>query len=260
MRSDVSRNNVILALKDAIVATFDDGKWRELGYRTNTIDIIEGDGRLLRSLAWRDPDYSGRVFIVLENILGPTMEKLDTIEKFVGLETWLKEENPDLYQDLYGGEGEVVPLEDVEEAGGILDVNELNQHAARIRNGIRKDPAVALGSAKELLETVLKTILGEHGSRTAEDIRSLLKKVQTKLDIDPKAVEEKLEGADTIRRTLSNLGQLVLGVAEVRNLYGTGHGRSKGKELEIAHARLVVNAAVSVATFLLELWLVREEK
>ena len=57
-----------------------------------------------------------------------------------------------------------------------------------------------------------------------------------------------------MRRTLSNLGQVVLGVAEIQTLYGTGHGRIKSRELEIAHARLVVNAAVSIATFFAEVW------
>jgi hypothetical protein len=54
--------------------------------------------------------------------------------------------------------------------------------------------------------------------------------------------------------TLSNLGQVVIGVAELRTLYGTGHGRSKAPELEIAHARLVVNAAICVTSFLVEVW------
>jgi hypothetical protein len=43
-------------------------------------------------------------------------------------------------------------------------------------------------------------------------------------------------------------------VAELRTLYGTGHGRSKVPELEVAHVRLVVNAAISVASFLVEVW------
>ncbi len=67
-------------------------------------------------------------------------------------------------------------------------------------------------------------------------------------------VSEDAPGRDTIRRTLSNLGQVVIGVAEVRKLYGTGHGnRYQLRELEIAHARLVVNAAVTIATFLMEI-------
>ena len=61
------------------------------------------------------------------------------------------------------------------------------------------------------------------------------------------------DGGKTLKRTLNNLVQIVVGVAEVRNLYGTGHGRYKSKGLEIAHARLVVNAATTVALFLIEL-------
>jgi len=46
----------------------------------------------------------------------------------------------------------------------------------------------------------------------------------------------------------------VVGVAEMGNLYGTGHGRSSAAELERAHARLVVNAAAMLATFLIEVF------
>jgi hypothetical protein len=139
----------------------------------------------------------------------------------------------------------------VEAASTILDVSELNRHAARIRTGIRQDPEQAIGSAKELLESVLKTILEDHAAKPNEDMPTLLKKAQQKLRLDPKSTEP---GSETLRRTLSNLGQIVIGVAELRTLYGTGHGRSKVPELEIAHARLVVNAAITVASFLVEVW------
>lgn len=253
MKEHVPRNKVILALKRAIEATFDDGRWRELGYLTDTIDLIERHPRLLRSLYWGDPDYPACILQVLPQILGDQLERLEAVEKFVGLERWLRENDPDLYGDLYDAD-ETVPLDRVESVGKSLDVSELNQHAARIRHGIRSDPAHAIGAAKELLETVLKTVLGIHGVTPGRDIPELLKLAQKQLGLDPKSVDGALPGADTIRRILSNLGQVVVGVAEIRNLYGTGHGRSKSRELEISHARLVVNAAITLATFLLELW------
>jgi len=43
-------------------------------------------------------------------------------------------------------------------------------------------------------------------------------------------------------------------VNEIRSLYGTGHGRSKAHELDIIHARLFVNAAITVASYMLDLW------
>jgi hypothetical protein len=101
-----------------------------------------------------------------------------------------------------------------------------------------------------LVETVLKTILDEYGQKSAGSIPDLLKRVQVKLGLDARAARV----PEPVRRMLSNLGNSVIGVAEVRNLFGTGHGRSKSKELEEAEARFVVNGAVTVATLLLELW------
>jgi hypothetical protein len=99
-----------------------------------------------------------------------------------------------------------------------------------------------------LLETVLKTILGQHGSGGGEDVPALLKQVRQKLGLDSGAA------GDTLKRTLSGLGQVVVGVAELRNLYGTGHGRSRGPAVDRIHARLAVDAAGTMARFLLDTW------
>lgn len=253
MKLDADRNKVILVLKRAIASTFDDGKWRELGYLTDSIDIISNHPRLLRSLYWGDDDYEGCVITVIPRILGANFEKLEIVENFVGLENWLRQNDTILHSELYGTGDIAVPLEDVEEVANRMDIVELNRHAARIRRSIREDPEQALGSAKELLESVLKSVLNIEGERAGGDIPSLLRQAQRELDLDPRVVGEDVPGKDTIRRTLSNLGQIVIGVAEVRNLYGTGHGRHRSRELEVVHSRLVVNAAITLATFFVEL-------
>jgi len=258
MRPDANHGKVILALKRAIEATFDQGKWLELGDLIGKVDIISGHSRLLRSLHWNDPDYSGNVLSVIPLLLdtngphGPNNENLKAMEEFVGLESWLREHDPELFGELYGGD--LLPLTEVQEASGALDIMDLNRHAARIRNGIRSDPAQAIGSAKELLETVLKCVLEEQGSSSVDDIPALLKRACQRLGLDVASVNPAEPGAEMVRRILGNLGQVVVGVAQVRNVYGTGHGRVNASELEIAHARLVVNGAVAAATFLLEVW------
>jgi len=253
MKPNAKRNKIILALMRAIEASFDDAKWRELGYIADTIDIIEGHPRLLRSLRWQDPDYSGNILDVLPEILGKNLENLAVVEEFVGLEEWLRSHDPQLHEELYGATP--VPLREIEKAGAVHDVLELNQQIGRIRHSIHDDPALAVGSAKELLETVMRTILGEddHGTKT-DDVPALLKRVQTALGLSPKAVSPHIIGSEVLCRTLNNLGQVVIGVAELRNLVGTGHGRSKCPQIDDVHARLVVNAAATIATYLLEIW------
>ncbi len=251
MKPDANRNKVVLAFKKAIEATFDEAMWIELGYLTDSADAITSHRRLLRSLDWNDPDYPANVLQMVPRVLGPNHENLRVAEEFVGLEAWLRENDSSLYEELYSGPG-TVTLDEVEGAAEKLGVVELMKHAARIRKGIRDDPEQAIGSAKELLETVLRTVLSDESQKPSEDIPKLLRRAQKELELHPQDVDGKLPGADTIRRTLSNLAQVVVGVAEVRTLYGTGHGRLQARELEVAHARLVVNAAVTLATFLLE--------
>lgn len=249
MKSNPNKNKLILALKRAIEATFDDGMWRELGYLTDTIDIIQGHSRLLRSLSWGDPDYGGCILQILPRILGENLENLKTLEDFVGLEKWLIQHDPQLHSELYGGTP--VSLEEIERASELNNVLELNQHIARIKHSIPNDPALAVGSAKELLETVLKTILKKQDTSLAnEDIPKLLKRVQKLLDIDPK----ELPGKDILFRTLNSLGQIIVGISEIRNLVGTGHGRSQGPQIDTIHAQLIVNATATIATYLLGIW------
>lgn len=260
-KPDTPPEKIVVALKRAIEKTFDAGKWKELAYLLGIAAAVENHPRLLRSLYWGDPDYPDNVFEVLRELAGPQFENLDRIADFVGVVPWLRDNDVWLYTDLceesFEDElGEHVPLDQCEEIGGVYSIAELGRHAARIRSGLEdgSDPELAIGSAKELLESVLKTVTSDHDQKPTEDIPSLLKRAQKELDLDPKDVSGTLPGADAMRRTLSNLGQVVIGVAELRTLYGTGHGRSKSRELELAHARLVVNAAISVATFLIEAW------
>lgn len=52
---------------------------------------------------------------------------------------------------------------------------------------------------------------------------------------------------------LGSLGGIVSGIAELRNYYGTGHGKASGTSgLGPRHARLAVGAASTLAVFLFE--------
>lgn len=77
---------------------------------------------------------------------------------------------------------------------------------------------------------------------------------------DPKAVKltpddipAAAKGAESIRVLLSNLASIAGRLAELRNLYGTGHGKAPSTEgLDARHARLAVGAATTLVAFLFE--------
>ena len=86
-----------------------------------------------------------------------------------------------------------------------------------------------------------------------------MKQVQKILELAPEEVDSSKKGADIIKKILSNLGTVAVGIAELRNLYGSGHGRGeKTKGLTSRHAKLVVGAGTTLCSFLLETYEYRE--
>ena len=266
MRAEAKPNVVIRAFAKAIEATFSQGEWLELGLITDTYDRIKDHGRLLRSLDWGDPDYSGHVLEMVPYVLGDhggrtrsqsahqRFSNLREVEEFVGLQAWLADHDSRLHDELYAGEDAAV-LDDLQAAAGQLGVPDVAEHAVRIRRGLHDDPAQAIGSSKELLETVLKAILGLHGSgpETRLDLPKLIKQANLALGLDAAGVRSDDPGAPHRRQLLGSLAIIVNTAGEVRNAgFGTGHGTSQGPSLDIATARLVVAAAVAVATFYIE--------
>lgn len=151
--------------------------------------------------------------------------------------------------------GQVASLPLVHEAAAALDVPELHRQLIRLRDAHEADPGLAIGTAKELVETTCKTILHARGIAYDDraDIGELVKAVRKELKLLPEDVPSAAKGADSMRRLLSNLGSVAQGLGELRNLYGTGHGKTgSAKGLSARHARLAVGSAATLATFLLE--------
>jgi hypothetical protein len=117
------------------------------------------------------------------------------------------------------------------------------------------DPDLAIGTAKELVETVCKAILDEKGvpHDPAWEVSPLVKATTKALKLTPDDIPAAAKGAETIKILLSNLSSIAGRIAELRNLYGTGHGKSPSVEgLQPRHARLAVGAAATFVAFLFE--------
>lgn len=160
-----------------------------------------------------------------------------------------------VYTGRYSGH---VPTPGVAAARATLagtDPGYVAQQITRMEAAVVNDPALAIGTAKELVETVCRTILEARDvalSKIAE-LPELVKLTAKTLELTPGDVSDKAKAADTIRRLLSNLGSIAQGVAELRNQYGTGHGKKAGtKGLGSRHAKLAVGAASTLAVFFME--------
>lgn len=141
------------------------------------------------------------------------------------------------------------------EKTNILNSAQIKLHFNRIENAIDSDPDLAIGNAKELIETVCKNILDDLSTAYSKnsDLPELTKLVTKQLKITPQDVKDNVKGSEIIKRTLNNLSSISTSIAELRNLYGTGHGKDKNyKGLSPRHARLVVLISYALACFLVE--------
>lgn len=146
-------------------------------------------------------------------------------------------------------------LEDIKESVTSFDTNHLNDQIHRIEQSVNADPALAIGTAKELIETCCKTILAERGKpvTSCPDMPTLTRETLRELKLIPDSVPESSRGGDVIKRLLNNLGAIGHGLAELRGLYGTGHGKhGKATGLTPRHAKLAAGAAATLARFLFE--------
>lgn len=136
-----------------------------------------------------------------------------------------------------------------------FDAKHLAEQIRRMEASVHSDPALAIGTAKELIETCCKTILAERGKPLPgkPDIPELTKATFKELKLVPDGIEDAARGGDIVRRLLQNLGTIGNNLSELRGLYGTGHGKHAHAEtLTARHAKLAVGAAATLATFLFD--------
>ena len=167
---------------------------------------------------------------------------------------WLKKDGYSWINDRLVRDAGNPALEDLASAGP-LEGTYVALQIQRMKDAVDTDPFLAIGTAKELIETVCKTILEERGKPVegTPDIPTLTKLVLKELKLVPDGVHEATRGADLVKTILRSLGTIGNDLAQLRGLYGTGHGKAaKTRGLQPRHAKLAVGTAGTLATFLLE--------
>lgn len=114
------------------------------------------------------------------------------------------------------------------------------------------NPTLAIGMAKELIESCCKTILdGLSISYTKnDDIPDLTKKVNDNIKLLPINISTSDSVYESYKQVLGNLKQIPYKLAEIRNKYGSGHGKTGTFiELDEACAKLAVGCAFSYVEY-----------
>ncbi len=119
----------------------------------------------------------------------------------------------------------------------------------------KDNPTDAIGKAKELIESCCKTILERKGIACDGkwDLSQLAKNTRKALHLMPEDIPERAPAAEAIKQLLSHLGAIAQCMGELRNAYGSGHGKAESfRGLQERHAKLAVGCSSTLASFLWE--------
>lgn len=137
----------------------------------------------------------------------------------------------------------------------ILNAEYVTQQINLMETSIENSPHIAIGLAKELIETCCKSIFEEREIKCEKswDLPKLMKETTKLLKLTPDDISDEVKAAKSIKQILGSLSSVVQGIGEIRNEYGSGHGKNgKFKGLQPRHAKLAVGAASTLAIYLLE--------
>ncbi|MBR3313695.1 MAG: abortive infection family protein [Atopobiaceae bacterium] len=124
------------------------------------------------------------------------------------------------------------------------------------------NPTEAIGKAKELIENCCKTILEDCGMEYDKNwtVAQLTKHTMKLLRVTADDINEGTPAGDKVKAILGSLQGIAGNVAELRNTYGAGHGKSDSYTgLSIRHAKLAVGSSVTLVEYLWETYEWREK-
>jgi len=124
-----------------------------------------------------------------------------------------------------------------------------------------KNPTEAIGKAKEFIESCCYTILEENCIAIDKNwnVSQLVKKTMSFLRITPEDISQETPESRIVKAMLGNLQSIAGSLAELRNAYGSGHGKAATyKGLSPRHAKLAVSSSVALVTYLMDTYELRK--
>jgi hypothetical protein len=129
----------------------------------------------------------GKLRDTIENPHALPVEKGFAEPAFARLTKWLGKDGFVLKDGKLVRTAGTTHLAEIAEAAAHLNVPELQLQLDRLRNAVDDDPGLAIGTAKELIETVCKTILTECGVTydDSDEVPKLVKETRKQLELLP---------------------------------------------------------------------------
>lgn len=241
--SDVKkeRGRIIIALKNAIVNTFGESEWKDLGYRTGTHDKIESHDRLLRSLRFGDQDYEGHVLDTVGHIWRTDSANLDVMRDTPLIAKWLAANDPEALALMGGPASAVVQQEPLKVSSKAVE-EALSDAEVLIK---AKGPSSAVDRVHTALHGYLVALCDANSITydKTQGITHLFKQIR----LGHPALHDLGAHAEQIQKVLNGCALIIHVINELRNQASGAHPNDP---LGPEEAMLAINATRTVKSYL----------
>jgi hypothetical protein len=138
-----------------------------------------------------------------------------------------------------------------------LDTDYVRGKIKIMTNSIASDPDLAIGTSKELIETICNSILSNKGIAPQKEweLSKLFKATLDQVEfVNTDGLENAEQGKKSLKQILGGLNSVIQGLAELRNSYGTGHGKAADFiQMDQRYVSFLVAVVSDVSIFLLSL-------
>lgn len=241
--------------------------WQDAGFaEPNTVPEVAGGVRVtlfkayLDQVDWSRPDQVARARAVFEAAVeerakevGGNDERVDRVRRLLKIDGYTLEADGTITGEPVGQPAAIT----AELLAGVTDPAAIHDHLDRIAAALdRGDPAQAIGSSKELVETTAKVVLRQLNLpfTDRDTLPALVQRVEEALAIHPSNIDGSPDETFGIKKILGGATNITNGLSEFRNRgWGTGHGPGQTRQgLGPRHARLAINAARLWCEFVLD--------
>jgi len=226
-------------------------------------DFLKFLCEMLHHTSWIDPRQKFS-WEEPESQVGTDSKKVFKLQ--AALNSYLSVDGWEIYIDSYISEEPLfsfriiaaknIPLENVKALTEKFDSAYIARQLARLSENVDKDPEAAIGASKEFLETLCKHIIKRRGGivPVGADFGELNSAARGLLNLLPENVDNEKLGSQSLKKVFGGIGSIFSGITELRNLYGTGHGKdSQTVGVTAIHAHLIVGLTASLGKFLFEI-------
>lgn len=134
----------------------------------------------------------------------------------------------------------------------------MNQQIDLMVDMCNENPTEAIGKAKELIESCCKSILESENLSIESKLKmpQLVKMTMQTINVPNESIKMDTREEKIVKQILGNLNGLSSGILELRNHYGSGHGRVKSfQSLSTRHAELAVGSSITLVKYLWDTYL-----